>query len=181
MSSEVDWGADTASLKLIGEIMIQLFTLWMDAYSLKLIGEPMIQVSSFTLCTLILMQSQRISSPWGGLPQRTTSTPLMEHLNDSLDTGQIADGFSNSKSIKQYRSSYSPPDPEQHESSYNLLTEWDPVTENAQKGSLVDCQEDVPYTALTIVCTINVSIDCDCFDVSNPSTRKNIHKRKSSQ
>ena len=55
------------------------------------------------------------------------------------------------------------------------------ITENAQKGSLVDCQEDVPYTALTIVCTINVSIDCDCFDVSNPPTRKNIHKRKSSQ
>ena len=25
------------------------------------------------------------------------------------------------------------------------------LTENAQKGSLVDCQEDVPYTALTIV------------------------------
>ena len=25
---------DTASLKLIGEIMIQLFTLWMDAYSM---------------------------------------------------------------------------------------------------------------------------------------------------
>ena len=55
------------------------------------------------------------------------------------------------------------------------------LTENAQKGSLVDCQEDVSYTALTIVCTINVSIDCDCFDVSNPSERKNIHKRKSSQ
>ena len=55
------------------------------------------------------------------------------------------------------------------------------LTENAQKGSLFDCQEDVSYTALTIVCTINVSIDCDCFDVSNPSTRKNIHKRKSSQ
>ena len=55
------------------------------------------------------------------------------------------------------------------------------LTENAQKGSLVDCQEDVPYTALTIVCTINVSIDCDCFDVSNPSTRKNIHKIKSKQ
>ena len=69
MPSEVDWGAhethqmDTASLKLIGEIMIQLFTLWMDAYSLKLIGEAMIQVYSFTLCTLIMMQSQRISSP----------------------------------------------------------------------------------------------------------------------
>ena len=55
------------------------------------------------------------------------------------------------------------------------------LTENAQKGSLVDCQEDVSYTALTIVCTINVSIDCDCFDVSNPPTRKNIHRRKSSQ
>ena len=25
------------------------------------------------------------------------------------------------------------------------------LTENAQKDSLVDCQEDVPYTALTIV------------------------------
>ena len=24
---------------------------------------------------------------WGGLPQRTSSTPLMEHLNDSVDTG----------------------------------------------------------------------------------------------
>ena len=26
-----------------------------------------------------------------------------------------------------------------------------------------------------------MSIDCDCFDVSNPSERKNIHKIKSSQ
>ena len=66
MPSEVDWGAhethqemDTASLKLIGEIMIQLFTLWMDAYSLKLIGKPMIQVYFFTLCTLIMMLTQR--------------------------------------------------------------------------------------------------------------------------
>ena len=32
--------------------------------------------------------------------------------------------------------------------SYNQLIE---LTENAQKGSLVDCQEDVAYTALTIV------------------------------
>ena len=69
MPSEVDWGAhepyrkDTASLELIGEIMIQVFILWMDAYPLKLIGEPMIQVFSFTLSTLIMMQSQRISSP----------------------------------------------------------------------------------------------------------------------
>ena len=46
------------------------------------------------------------------------------------------------------------------------------LTENAQKGSLVDYQEDVSYTALTIVCTNNVSIDCDWFQVPNPSTRK---------
>ena len=51
---------DTAS---VGEVMIQVFTLWIDACSLKLIGEPMIQSSSFTLCTLIMMQSQRISLP----------------------------------------------------------------------------------------------------------------------
>ena len=60
------------------------------------------------------------------LPQRTSSTPLMQYLKNSLDTRQIEDGFSNSKSIKGYRSSYSLPDPEQHESSYNLLTQWDP-------------------------------------------------------
>ena len=63
---------------------------------------------------------------WGGLLQRTSSTPPMEYLKDSFDTGQIEDGFSNSKSIKRYRSSYSLPDPEHHESSYNLLTQWDP-------------------------------------------------------
>ena len=54
--------------------------------------------------------------------QRTSSTPLMEYLKDSLDTGQIEDGFSNSKQFKGYRSSYSLNDPEQHENSYNLLT-----------------------------------------------------------
>ena len=47
----------------------------------------------------------------------------MEYLKDSLDTGQIEDGLSNSKSIKGYRSSYSLPDSEHHESSYNLLTQ----------------------------------------------------------
>ena len=35
----------------------------------------------------------------------------------------------------------------------------------------------MPHTTLTIVCTINVSIDCECFDVSNPSERENIHKK----
>ena len=63
---------------------------------------------------------------WGGLPQRTSSTPFMEYLKYSFDTGQIEDGFSNSKSIKGHRSSYSLPDPEHHESSYNLLTQLDP-------------------------------------------------------
>ena len=54
-------------------------------------------------------------------------------------------------------------------------------TKDTFKGSLFGCQENVSNTTLTIVCTINVSIDCDCFDVSNPSERKNIHKIKSSQ
>ena len=47
----------------------------------------------------------------------------MAYLKYSFD---IEDGFSNSKSVKQYGSSYSLPDLEQHESSYNLLTQWDP-------------------------------------------------------
>ena len=63
---------------------------------------------------------------WGGLPQRTSSTTLMEYLKNSLDTRQIEDGFSNSKSIKGYTSLYFLPDPEYHEISYNLLTQWDP-------------------------------------------------------
>ena len=52
-----------------------------------------------------------------------TSTSLTAYLKYSFD---IEDGFSNSKPIKQYGSSYSLPDLEQHESSYNLLTQWDP-------------------------------------------------------
>ena len=63
---------------------------------------------------------------WVGLPQRTSSIPLMEYLKDSVDTAQIEDGFSNSRSIKGYRSSYPHPNPEHHESSRNLLTQWDP-------------------------------------------------------
>ena len=63
---------------------------------------------------------------WGGLLQRTSSTHLMKYLKDSFDTGQIEDAFSNSKSIKGYRGSYPLPDPEQHERSYNLLTQCDP-------------------------------------------------------
>ena len=54
-------------------------------------------------------------------------------------------------------------------------------TKDTFKGSLFGCQENVSNITLTIVCTINVSIDCDCFDVPSPSERKNIHKIKSSQ
>ena len=49
-----------------------------------------------------------------------TSTSLMSYLKYSIN---IDSGFSNSKSIKQYGSSYSLPDLEQHESSSNLLTQ----------------------------------------------------------
>ena len=65
MPSEVDQGAHETHHKRHSITKVdwgELFTLWMDAYSLKLIGEPMIQVYLFTLCTLIMMQSQRISS-----------------------------------------------------------------------------------------------------------------------
>ena len=44
------------------------------------------------------------------------------------------------------------------------------LIENAQRhfqGLLFGCFEYVPYTALTIVCTINVSIDCKKNKVSN--------------
>ena len=50
------------------------------------------------------------------------------------------------------------------------------VAKDTSKGSLFDCSENVSNTALTIVGTINVSIDCDWFQVPNPSTRKNILK-----
>ena len=58
------------------------------------------------------------------------------------------------------------------------------LIENAQRhfqGSLFGCFEYVPYTALTIVCTINVSIDCKENKVSSPFTRKNILDYKSRQ
>ena len=42
------------------------------------------------------------------------------------------------------------------------------------KGSFLGCSENVSSTALTIVCTINVSIDCNGFQVPNPNERKNI-------
>ena len=88
MLSEVDWGAHEThqnghiiteldfggqdpslclpdgadALKLIGEVMIQVFTLWMHACTLKLIRELTTQVSSFTLSSLTMMETQMTSS-----------------------------------------------------------------------------------------------------------------------
>ena len=58
------------------------------------------------------------------------------------------------------------------------------LIENAQRhfqDSLFGCFEYVPYTALTIVCTINVSIDCKKNKVSNLNQEKNILDCKSRQ
>ena len=67
--SEVDWGAHDSSLFL----------------SLMHIDHDAKPKDFFT------------QGLWGGLLQRTPSTHLIEYLNDSSDTGQIEDGFSNSK------------------------------------------------------------------------------------
>ena len=98
MRSEVDWGAHDSSS------FLSLVHIDHDAKPKNLFTQGL----------------------WGGLPQRTPSIPLMEYLKDSFDTGQIEDGVFNSKSIKQYRSSYSLPDAAPHESIYNLLAQWDP-------------------------------------------------------
>ena len=49
------------------------------------------------------------------------------------------------------------------------------------QGTLLGFFEYVPYTALTIDCTINVSIDCKINEVSNPNERENILYCKSKQ
>ena len=36
------------------------------------------------------------------------------------------------------------------------------------------CFENAPNTALTVIWTINVSIDCNWFQLPNPNERKNI-------
>ena len=64
-----------------------------------------------------------------------------------------------------------------HGSAFDGLNFMSPIIENAQRhfqGSLFGGFEYVPYTALTIVCTINVSIDCKKNKVSNPIRTKNI-------
>ena len=75
---------------------------------------------SLTITVLLVGHSYYLLKKMG---RDLTSTSLMAYLKYSFN---IEDGFSNSKSIKQYGSSYSLPDLEQHESSYNPLTQWDP-------------------------------------------------------
>ena len=58
------------------------------------------------------------------------------------------------------------------------------LIENAQRDTFKApccCFENVPNTALTIVCTINVSIDCKKNKVSNINQEKNILDCKSRQ
>ena len=93
---------DTASLELIGETIVQVFTLWME-FMLPEVDWGVHDSTFF----LYLVHIDHDTKPkdfftqglWGGLPQRTPSTHLMEYLKDSFDTGQIEDEFSNSKSI----------------------------------------------------------------------------------
>ena len=137
ISKENQQNMNLASWKLTGEEKLGPTTHQVGKLRVKHINECMLSEvdwgahgSSFFLYLVHIDHDAKpkdffTQGLWGGLPQRTSSTPLMESLKDSFDTGQIEDGFSNSKSIKGYRSSYPLPDPEQHESSYNLPTQWD--------------------------------------------------------
>ena len=49
----------------------------------------------------------------------------MEYLRDSFDTGQIKMDFPTPNQSRDIEV-HTLPDPENHESSYNLLTQWDP-------------------------------------------------------
>ena len=69
---------------------------------------------SLTITVLLVGHSYYLLKKMG---RDLTSTSLMAYLKYSFD---IDDGFSNSKSIKQYGSSYSLPDPEQHESRFTI-------------------------------------------------------------
>ena len=76
--------------------------------------------TSSTIIVLLVGHSYYLLKKMG---RDLTSTSLMEYMKYSFDT---EDEFSSPKSIKQYRSPYSLHDLEQHESSYNLLNQWDP-------------------------------------------------------
>ena len=70
-----------------------------------------------------------------------------------MDTGQTEDGFFNFNSIKEYTGSYSLPDPEHPESSYNLLTEWDPgeKTQTPSTNTITDFKPCGNFKAKLVV------------------------------
>ena len=67
-------------------------------------------------------------------------------------------------------------EPEHRHPSY-----YQKMHQDTFKGSLLGCSENLSDTPLAIVCTINVSIEYNGFDVSNRNERENIHKGKSRQ
>ena len=109
--SEVDWGAHDSSY------FLYLVFIDPDAKPKDFFTQS--PCLSLTITVLLVGHSYYLLKRMG---RDSTSTSLMAYLKYSFD---IEDRFSNSKSIKQYGSSYSLPDLEQHESSYNLPTQWD--------------------------------------------------------
>ena len=105
MPSEVDWGAHETHQN--GHSITKLD--WgdhdpchdpMDGFML-FEADWGVHDSSFFLCLVHIDHDAKskdffTQGLWGGLLQRTPSTPLMEYLKDSFDTGHIEDGFSNS-------------------------------------------------------------------------------------
>ena len=75
---------------------------------------------SLTIIVLLVGHSYYLLKAMG---RDLTSTSLMAYWKYSFD---IEEGFSSFKSMKQFGSSYSLPDLEQHESSYHLLAQRDP-------------------------------------------------------
>ena len=99
MPSEVDWGADETHQN--GHSITKVDWGWhdptlypMDGYTLSEVDWGAHDSSLF----LYLVHIDHDAKPkdfftqglWGGLPQ---TTPLMEYLKDSFDTGQIEDGL----------------------------------------------------------------------------------------
>ena len=105
----------------------------LDTTSLKWIGELFItQVSSFSLVNIdydAKPQDFFTQGIWGGLPDRTSSTTLrsLNHVEGKLVHHlelQTAPSRLDHQ-LDQQRDPTSSPCP-QHESSYNLLNQWDP-------------------------------------------------------
>ena len=95
----------------------------------------------------------RITMLWA--PQRS----LLYRLKDSIEAKCKTHSAINKLNSKEYE-------------TVNLR-------EKASKGHYQGscCRfQNVPNTALTIVCTINVSIDCNGFDIPNLPPKKNILK-----